>query len=214
MFADTWLYRGGRWRKLRFLPWRRPGGRCGHAMAFDESAGVTVLFGGVGWLDRSLGDTWVFDGRAWSRLGGPGPAARRYAALAYDPTLGGCVLHGGSVDDHGREMLGDTWLLRDGLWSQLPHGFNTPPRDDHPLAFHAAAGRLLMLDGRRNPRGVFALSPDRWRPVEVDPLHPRHQCAPMAWDETQGGLVLHGGEVRHNGPQFDRTIVLRQACWH
>jgi hypothetical protein len=43
------------------------------------------------------------------------------------------------------------------------------------------------------------------------PLHPRHQCAPLAWDDGLDGLVLHGGETGHAGHQYDSTLVLRLA---
>ena len=44
------------------------------------AAGEAVVFGGVDASGTILGDTWVFDGRAWSRrsraLGRPGPHPR------------------------------------------------------------------------------------------------------------------------------------------
>ena len=51
-----------------------------------------------------------------------------------------------------------------------------------------------------------------WKPVDVNPIHPRHQCSPLAWDETLGGILLHGGETRQGGQQFDRTLLLRMPA--
>jgi hypothetical protein len=210
MLGETWIYAGRRWRAQRSW-WRRcPSPRCGHAMAYDEGQRQTVLFGGIDPRDRPLGDTWVFDG-SWHEIGGPGPPMRRYAALAYDPGFGGCVLHGGAVDDLGRQTFGDAWLFRDRAWSPLPAGFATDPRDDHGLAYHRAAGALVMLEGVAGARGILALSPAGWHPMMTEPLHPRHQCSPLAWDNGLDGLVLHGGEVHHRGPQYDETLVLRLA---
>jgi hypothetical protein len=211
MLGDTWIYQDRRWTRLRQWSWRRPSPRCGHALAFDEEAGEIILFGGITPWDRPLRDTWRFDGSCWRPVRGPSPPARRYAALAYDPHLRGCLLHGGAVDDRGRENFGDAWLFRDGAWTELPDPFWTDSRDDHGLAYHRAAQRLIMLEGVAGARGVLGLQRDGWCPVEVSPLHPRHQCSPLVWDDGLDGLVLHGGEARHGGPQFGTTLVLRLA---
>jgi hypothetical protein len=211
MLGGTWTYARGRWRR-KTQWWRQsPEPRCGHAMAYDAEAQRTVLFGGIGRPDRTLGDTWLFDGGSWRAIVGPAPPARRYAAFAYDLGLQGCVLHGGSVDDLGHEQFGDAWLFRDQTWTRLPRAFDTDVRDDHGLAYHQAARALVMLDGLQGSRGVLAGSASGWQPATVTPLHPRHQCSPLAWDASLGGLVMHGGEARHDGLQFDETRVLRLA---
>jgi hypothetical protein len=208
MFGDTWAYSGGDWQLLN------PAGpspipRCGHSFAVDEHAGVAVLFGGIQAGDKPLGDTWVFDGVAWKQVAGAAPSARRYAAFAFDPDLKGCLLHGGSEDDHGQRMFGDAWLFRDNTWSALGSNFKTEPRDDHSLAYHRVAKRLVMLKGLSGKRGILVRESDGWRHVEARPLHPRHQCSPLAWDDDLGGLLLYGGEERHGGPQYDTTLLLR-----
>lgn len=83
------------------------------------------------------------------------------------------------------------------------------------MAFHYAAGRMVMLDGLlRDSNGairreVLVMTKVGWKTIDVDPLHPRHQCSPLAYDSVLGGLVMHGGEARHGGPQFDETLLLR-----
>jgi hypothetical protein len=179
-------------------------------MAFAEDMGVTVLFGGIGPRDQPLGDTWLFDGEHWTRLRGPGPPRRRYAAFAYHPGLGGCVLHGGAHDDGGRVQYGDTWLLRGSTWSQLPDGFTTSARDDHAMSFHRGANSFLMLGGI-GQSGLRAMSDDGWMKVTTAALPAPRQCAPVAYDPVLGGLVMYGGEVCHGGAQFKETLVLRLA---
>ena len=207
MLGDTWTYSRRRWRKVQ-LGGSSPSPRCGHSLAYDERAGVAVLLGGIDPQDQPLGDTWLFAGESWEPVGGAVPPARRYAAFAYDPGLGGCLLHGGAEDDHGRRTFGDAWLFRDETWRRL-EAFDTDPRDDHGLGYHRTAGRLVMLEGVAGARGALVREANGWRPVEVNPLHPRHQCSPLAWDEALGGLLLYGGEARHGGPQFDSTLLLR-----
>jgi hypothetical protein len=210
LLADTWLYRDRQWQRMRPFG-SAPSRRCGHCMTYDERAGVAVLFGGIDPSDKPLGDTWIFDGTHWERISGPGPSARRYAVFAYDPELQGCVLHGGAEDDRGHQTFGDAWLFREGGWQPLGDNFATDARDDHGLAYHRAAKRLVMLEGVAGARGILVREARGWRPVEGDPLHPRHQCSPLVWDEALGGLLLHGGEAHHAGPQFDSTLLLRMA---
>jgi hypothetical protein len=209
MLGDTWFYANRRWYQPRGR-WfaSRPAPRCGHSLAFIDEEGVVVLFGGIAEGDRSLNDTWLFHGRKWWRVNGDAPPARRYAAFAYDPSLQGCILHGGSADDHGVWQFGDTWLFRDCKWTQLPKDFDTDCRDDHGIGYHYAASRLVILDGLGAARGLLIRDDIGWRSAQLTPLHPRHQCAPLAWDATLNGLVLHGGEAPHGGPQMDTTLML------
>lgn len=210
-FGDTWTYSGQGWQQV---PAKGvvPSPRLGHVMAFDERAGATVLFGGVAPnpnYQTSLGDTWLFNGTSWEKMPGNGPAARRYAAFAYDPELEGCLLHGGSDDEAGRRSFGDVWLFKNNSWKQMVKKFETEPRDDHGLGYHQLAKRMVMLEGVAGKRGILVREAAGWKVVEAKPLHPRHQCSPLAWDAELGGLLLHGGETHHEGAQFDATLLLR-----
>ena len=78
-------------------------------MAFDESRGVVVLFGGNDG-GGPLQDTWEWDGLAWSlRDVTPKPEARAGHALVYDSARQRVVLMG---DGPSWEWDGTTW--RDG----------------------------------------------------------------------------------------------------
>ncbi len=206
--ADTWTYSDQRWRRAP-AGVTCPSPRCGHSLAYDEQTGTAVLFGGIRPDDQPLGDTWLFDGAGWREAPGQGPPPRRYAAFAYDPGLKGCVLHGGAEDDLGRRTFADAWLFQDGAWKPLGRSFDTDPRDDHGLGYHRVAQRLVMLEGLAGSRGILTREEAGWWTVQAQPLHPRHQCSPLVWDEDLGGLLLHGGEERHGGPQFDTTLLLR-----
>lgn len=209
MLGDTWTFADRRWRQCRVGSGPRPSPRWGHALAFDDEAGAAVLFGGIDPFDQPLGDTGLFDGGSWHPVPRPAPPPRRYAAFAYDPDLQGCVLNEGSEDDKGLRGFGDTWLFRDRTWTRLGSGFDTDVHDDHGLAYHRAARRLVMFGGLGGAHDVRVRGAGGWRRVETPTVPPRHQCSPLTWDETLDGLVFHGGEVRHGGPQFDTTWVLQ-----
>jgi hypothetical protein len=208
--GDTWTYANGRWRQWRPDSGTAPSPRYGHVLAYDEHIGAAVLFGGA--LRREakpLEDTWLFAGGSWHKFPGPEPPGRRNAAFAYDPDLGGCVLNGGSDDDDGERRLAATWLFRDLRWTRLTTRFDTEPQSDHGLAYHAAARRLVMFGGLVRPHGLLVRGEDAWRRIEVRTSPPRHQCAPLVWDDTLDGLVYHGGEIGPGEQQLETTWVLR-----
>src|SRR5207249_4266269 len=70
-----------------------PAVRYFHAMACDGARGRVVLFGGRGPL--VLGDTWEWDGSAWTLRSSSGPEPRLGHAMAYDADRGRVVLFGG-----------------------------------------------------------------------------------------------------------------------
>jgi Galactose oxidase, central domain len=204
MLGDTWLHKERFWQRRRF--WRAPSSRCGHAMAYDEATEQVVLFGGINAFGGPLGDTWLFDG-SWRRGPSFGPRPRRYSAFAYDPDLKGCVLHGGSKDDAGEIMYGDAWLFRAGAWERLPSSLSTSPHDDHALAYHCSAKRLVMIGGKMSGQNMLVFAKDGWESFSTS--LPQHQCAPVTYDEQLGGLVHYGGETGHEGRQYDSTRLLR-----
>lgn len=209
MLGDTWIYKERSWQQWDAGSRPQPAPRCGNALAFDEEFGAIVLFGGIARGDKSIGDTWLFDGVSWQEVSGPAPPARRYAAFAFDPDLKGCVLHGGSEDDAGRRGFGDTWLFRQRKWTKLGDLSDTMPCDDHSVAYHRTAKQMVMFGGLGGAHGVKVPEERGWKPVKALNLPPRFQCSPMVWDEELNGLVFYGGEARHGGPQFQTLWVFR-----
>lgn len=59
----TWEFVDGNWKQIETPS--SPPPRTGHAMAFDEARGVTVLFGGENESEEDLNDLWEYDGTTW-----------------------------------------------------------------------------------------------------------------------------------------------------
>ncbi len=82
--------------------------------------GNIVLFGGSDANNGPLGDTWIWDGHAWTQ-GGTGPSARTLSTMAtFD---GAVVLFGGATGTinafyQSTNPLGDTWIWNGSAWSQ------------------------------------------------------------------------------------------------
>lgn len=97
-------------------PSNGPPPRSAHAMVFDQSRSVVVLFGGNSG-NGPLPDTWEFNGSQWNEIsaGGAGsPAARDEVGIAYDTARQRVVLFGGESSSGtgsvpGTQSFGDTW---------------------------------------------------------------------------------------------------------
>ncbi|MDQ6855784.1 MAG: hypothetical protein M3Z57_01765 [Candidatus Dormibacteraeota bacterium] len=70
-----------------------PPARSGAASAYDSTAGVTVMFGGVSGSGQPLTDTWTWDGSTWTSAA-RGPGALAGTRLVDDPADGGVLLLG------------------------------------------------------------------------------------------------------------------------
>jgi hypothetical protein len=112
--------------------------------------GRVVLFGGLDSNQNLLGDTWIFDGNAWTLLdagdgGAVTPLARGYGTMV---TLGDkLVLFGGQVATT-QGIANDTWTFDGSTWAQVDTGAsasNLPPaRYAHAMA---TLGNQIILFG-------------------------------------------------------------------
>jgi len=89
-------------------PAASPSARTEHAMAFDSTRGVTVLFGGN--TGTANGETWEWDGTEWKQVAGTGPAPRFGHAMTF---RGNAVLFGGVG-------FGDSWEWDGSTWRETP----------------------------------------------------------------------------------------------
>jgi hypothetical protein len=128
LLSDTWEWDGTAWDSVEVAG---PSARYGHAMAYDPARHVTILFGGQTGFNFAvgpLGDTWEYDGAAWTRLAVAGPRDRTFVKIVYDDARQSMVLFGGH---DGQSMLGDTWELA----TQHPTGVGESGRAiDEPFA--------------------------------------------------------------------------------
>jgi hypothetical protein len=166
MFSDTWLWKGGRWSRLDVAG---PPGRRSPGTAYDEARKRLVVFGGFwGIPDRSkpkpwegrehsfYGDTWEWDGHAWSLRATTGPAPRYGPSVAYDPVRRQVILFGGS--DHAGNIYGDTWAWDGSRWTKLADRGPSPRGVGQFVSTELPAG--LVLVGGLAAGTVFE---DAWR---------------------------------------------------
>ena len=141
------------------------------AVAYDPVTQQTVMFGGLPPWGGSLGDTWTWDGSAWT-LQHPAvsPHSRFGAVMAFDPALQGVVLIGGSpngpTDAAVDADMRSTWLWRSGTWQVVPTP-HTPVPQNYFFGWNAfvafdGTSNELVLTGVTSAPHVGACSADTW----------------------------------------------------
>jgi hypothetical protein len=195
-----------------------PIARSAHMMAQDSQRGRTVLFGGLAWDNYighfSFGDTWEWDGRAWTQFAttGPRPVARSYAAMVYDSQLRQTVLFGGS---NVNGDFGDTWAWNGSTWTQLDN--TGPARHWHAMAYDSQRGRIVMFGGAGNGGSTWFGDTWEWDGVswtQVATTGPGIRIQPsMVYDSQRGKTVLFGGLGNSGNTWFGDTLEWDGSTW-
>jgi hypothetical protein len=160
----TWLWDGSTWER-RATAANSPPHRTHQGMAWDEARQRVVLFGGlVPGTWQLLGDTWEWDGSAWTaRQPANAPSARYGAAMVYHPTVGRVVLAGGNNNANG---LADTWHWDGtaGQWTSVQPPASPPGHAQLPFLWHAGRQRAVLL-GAGYPAADWEYNGITWQPV-------------------------------------------------
>lgn len=185
------------WREVEPAP--SPSPRVNSAFAYDSARGVTVLFGGVAPNGSLLGDTWEWNGSAWSLRATTGPSPRGRASAAFAPSSGRVVLYGGDIgnNDDGQ----DTWEWDGSAWTHIT---NSGPveRIAASMCYDAANNRLVLFGGIRASGPVWndtwAYNPNTriWSLIATTGPSPRWSSS-MEYDPRAGRqrCVLYGGAL-------------------
>jgi hypothetical protein len=152
---DTWFWEratpqwgDGTGNDAPFAPTTSPSARYGAAMAYDEINERIVLFGGITAVSpvTKSAQTWLWYDDDWHQACAtadscpPGPSARAWHAMAYDPNLAMVVLHGGAEGSLNTPM-DDTWAWTGAGWLALG-----PPATDQPSARTGAGLATVRVD--------------------------------------------------------------------
>lgn len=142
---------------------------------------------------RVSGETWGWDGKAWTCLATRGPAPRDHHGLAFDSRRKTFVLFGGSdADPSGRTVLfGDTWEWAGKQW-ELVAEEGPPPGAHLALAYDPVRERTILVGGRGDDR-TWAWDGMEWKAIAQGP--PANRSSPrLTWDPRGQRLLLFGGD--------------------
>jgi len=169
-----------------------PVGRAANGLAYDAARGRVVLFGGYSsGQDRSLGDTWEWDGDAWidvsPRVGGPGE--QDGFSMAYDAARGRTVLFGAGAR---------TWEWDGAAWTDVtPLGPSPSARSLAQMVYDSARSRVVLFGGLAG--GVYLADTWEWDGASWTNATPGSGNPPgrydhaMAYDAARSRSVLFGG---------------------
>jgi hypothetical protein len=157
-----------------------------------DRLGRLVLFGGVTPLGRYLGDTWTYDGVAWTRhepMVAPSPRAGY--ALAYDAARRETLLFGGSDGD----LLRDTWTWDGSTWTREAPA-HAPPIQLGAIMAYDPARRVVVLfgeDGDAYVANTWVWNGRDWRKEHPATSPTSRPGAGLAYDGINHRVVLFGG---------------------
>ncbi len=151
-----------------------PHARCRASVAWNPLTQRLIVFGGdnraTGPLPPNtlLNDTWEYDPVAdtWTDVtpAGGNPSPRRWAAMAFEPQIGGMLLFGGDVG--AGSLSNETWLFIGGAWAQLSPVTVPPARRMASLVTRNDAFQdVLMCGGDDSSLTTYA--PDVYRHLDV-----------------------------------------------
>ncbi len=200
---------GARWSLVSSV-----GPRSSPAVTYDAKRRRLVLFGGRRLVNpqfgsgQTFGDTWEFDGRAWTPVAPAftalSPSARSQHAMAYDAQHGQAVMFGGRAAN----LLGDTWLLDGNHW-RLATTTDTPsPRASHAMTYHPNLG--VVLFGGETPEGTslddtWVWNGTTWRELPFATRPTARSRHAMAYDPIRDVIVLAGGTPATSTWELDGT---------
>ena len=168
-----------------------PEARASHAMVFDAARKMVLLFGGIAAGNRTLSDTWSWDGQDWTELQDMGPSPRFAHAMAYDAARQRTVLFGGAS---GADTFGDTWEWDGDSWTQV-QDIGPSARAEHAMAFDVARNRVVLFGGVSNgisQSDTWVWDGSDWSQVEDTGPSARRGHA-MTYDSVRARTVLFGG---------------------
>jgi hypothetical protein len=190
-------------------------------MAYDAATQSLILFGGFPYPANGPCDyTWEYANYTWTNLtnsvvGNITPPARYHASMTYDPNLQGVVLFGGQTS--GTSVLGDTWLWKNGGWTQMAlSGLPTPPaRSGAAFGFDYWDGYGVLFGGANgslNYNDTWTWNSGTW--IQIHPAHsPAARTeAGVSWDEADHYLLVYGG-TRQADQSFGDTWGFRTGNW-
>jgi hypothetical protein len=185
-----------------------PAGRLYHGMAYDSTRHVTVAYGGEDSTGQILGDTWEWNGSAWTQSVASGPSARERVAIAFDAAHSKIVLFGGV--DGSSSLRGETWVYN-GTWTQLNPAHSPSARKDAAMAYDPVRQVVVLFAGDDNSPSKLAdtweWNGTDWTAENAIATPPGNRSAhAMAYDYNTSKVLLYGGSDFTGTPLNDTWL--------
>jgi hypothetical protein len=209
---DTWEWDGQDWRFVTGLS-SNPGKRAAHAMAYDSSRRLVVLYGGF-YLSGSTTvwytDTWTYDGSTWRRENSQSPSdlGGRYGSrMVYHRSRQRVVLFGGM--DVNENYRNDTWEYSPAGWTPVEAAQAPPSRCCHGFAYDDTNAQIVLFGGSRGSGDTAFFDTweydGTWREAtEIAFPNPEEAAeidTGMVFDSVRSRLIMTTGEFSWELPR-------------
>jgi hypothetical protein len=186
--GDTWEWSNGNWTEMDI---KEPSPRINAAMAYDLDKKRIVLFGGLttSGIDNDL---WTYDGKQWVKINSSSsPSPRQLATMVFDKSKSQFVLFGGW--DAKKNVLGDTWVLKNNQWTQLAIKGPTP-RASHAMTYNDDHQSVFVYGGydTTSLNDLWELKDGIWNNINVKDA-PSRLHASMSYDPDKRRILVFGG---------------------
>ena len=183
---------------LTEMPASEPG------FVYDSRRNRFVAFGGSGGRGQVNGDTWEFDGAAWSKVvpaGSGAPDARQVHAMVFDEKRGRTVVFGGmgvATPPTPPAPKGDPWEFDGHAWTRIDAPNGPSPRHSPGATYDSKRNRVLIFGGF----GANGMLGDLWswdgtawsKLADASPAGPEPRgMGYIAYDRKRDRVVLFGG---------------------
>jgi len=198
---DTWVYDviSNYWEEKN--PSTKPPIRRAHAMAFDSTTNVVVLFGGFNEGDGGRDDTWTYDvaDDSWEKKNPlTTPPDIHYHNMIYDPINKNVVLFGGMMS--GNNLNDNVWVydVSSDNWEQMNPSQKPPGRELNSMAYNFDTGEIVIFGGndRSKPYGdtwAYNLSANNWTLMDPSQSPSVRWSHRMVYDPVNKRMILFGG---------------------
>jgi len=186
--SSTWEWDGADWHKIETVV--APPARYQHAMAYDETRGTVILYGGQN-QHGALADLWEWDGVRWTQLCPVCNPAHRFShRMFYDTVREKVIVYGGYNNKKG---FGEAWMWSGCAWSNLYFSTNAPGFFNSPLVFDRQRQRAVGFASSPAWGGTWIWEGERWFQPELG-LQPSIRIEPaLVYDPRSGHIILFGG---------------------
>lgn len=179
-----------------------PSYRTAARMAFDESSGRMILFGGITPpftlgdsrnVRSHLAETWEFTGRRWVQLfPDVQPAGRASFAMVADTNRDRVLLFGGI--GAAETLFNDTWSFQSGSWTEIETPNAPPARRQMGFTFDPIRDRFIVYGGfgadNTRLKDHWEFDGTTWTKIGGD--GPDVANPMIAWDGTRNEVLLMG----------------------
>lgn len=191
-----------------------PSPRWSFGVAYDEMRHQVVLFGGVSDFQLPvLGDTWIWDGLAWSQahpVVAPPPTSGD--SMAYDPNSQRVIFY----DSQQSTGLHGTWAWDGHVWAQIHTTQDPGFRSGFSLAWDPGLERLLLFGGAAGPNSqlsdTWTWTGSDWQQLSVKaPAFRGYFSGGMGFEPLSKRMMLWGFD---GGAAEERSMwFLESAGW-